>query len=182
MPNVGGLQRVSGLWWLQVWSRLALLLVCLAVNHLHSSLSGWNDSQTGPLLLRMQANYHLTYTIVSLIFVFAFLGFLTACLSNVWLTDRLGFGKVSARPLSARACHTEVILQVITLGASCQVVAYAIQASAPPFPVFCLSFFISGVGMGLQDAQANTLIATLDLVDGKTTRMSCLHAAYGKFS
>ncbi len=92
-------------------------------------------------------------------------------------------GLALARCASIPACPTAIPLikphKVIVGGASCQIIAYAIQAGAPPFPAFCLSFFINGIGMGIQDAQANTLVANLDLVDGRTTRMSCLHAFYG---
>jgi hypothetical protein len=38
------------------------------------------------------------------------------------------------------------IIQIIVLGSLLQVIAYAIQSSAPPFPVFVLAYFINGVG------------------------------------
>jgi len=41
-------------------------------------------------------------------------------------------------------------LQVIAFGACFPIVSYAIQASAPPFPVLCLSYVISGIGLGFQ--------------------------------
>ena len=72
-----------------------------------------------------------TFTIVSLTFVFNFLGFLIAACANVWLTDHLGFGKT------------------ITIGAGLQILAYALQCWAPPFPVFCLSFVINGIGQSM---------------------------------
>ena len=36
----------------------------------------------------------VSYTIVSLIFVFNFVGFMLAALVNVWITHKLGFGTV----------------------------------------------------------------------------------------
>ncbi|PSS32039.1 hypothetical protein PHLCEN_2v2184 [Hermanssonia centrifuga] len=49
-------------------------------------LAGWNDGTTGPLLPRIQSNYHVSVQFIS--------GFVVAALANVHLTDRFGFGKV----------------------------------------------------------------------------------------
>ena len=40
--------------------------------------------------------------------------------------------------------------KTLLLGAICQVVAYAIQCSAPPFPVFVMAYTINGIGIALQ--------------------------------
>lgn len=122
-------------------------------------LAGWNDGTTGPLLPRIQEVYHVGFAIVSLLFVLACVGFITGAVINVPLTDRFGFGKV------------------IALGSLFQVVAYCIQASAPPFPVFVLAYTVNGVGMALQDAQANGYVASLK--ENPETKMGILHAAYG---
>ncbi|EKM74818.1 hypothetical protein AGABI1DRAFT_132859 [Agaricus bisporus var. burnettii JB137-S8] len=122
-------------------------------------LAGWNDGSTGPLLPRIQDVYHVGFTIVSLIFIFACLGFVSGALANVHLTDRLGFGKT------------------IILGAVLQIIAYTIQSPAPPFPVFVMAYTINGVGIALQDAQANGFVASLR--NNSETKMGLLHAAYG---
>ncbi|KAJ7778300.1 MFS general substrate transporter [Mycena metata] len=122
-------------------------------------LSGWNDGSAGPLIPRIQRVYHVNFAIVSLIFVFACVGFIGGAMINVPLTDRLGFGKM------------------IFLGSLCQIAAYAMQAPAPPFPVFVLSFVINGVGVAIQDAQANGYIASLRR--NSETKMGLLHGAYG---
>lgn len=57
-------------------------------------LAGWNDGSTGPLLPRMQSNYHVGFAVVSLIFVSNCVGFVIGAAANVALTDRLGLGKV----------------------------------------------------------------------------------------
>jgi fucose permease len=46
-----------------------------------------------------------------------------------------------------------------------------------PFPVFVLAYSINGVGMALQDAQANGFVATLK--DNAEAKMGLLHAVYG---
>ncbi|KAJ7211237.1 major facilitator superfamily domain-containing protein [Mycena pura] len=110
----------------------------------------------GPLIPRIQKVYHVGFAVVSLIFVFACIGFIGGALINVPLTDRLGFGKVCSL---------------------FQVIAYALQAPAPPFPVFVFSFVINGVGMAIQDAQANGYIASLK--HNPEIKMGLLHGAYG---
>ena len=55
----------------------------------------------------------------------------------------------------------------------CQVVAYGIQASAPPFPLFCLAGTINGFGGSIQDAQANVLVASLH--ENASEKMGLLH-------
>ncbi|RPD61356.1 MFS general substrate transporter [Lentinus tigrinus ALCF2SS1-6] len=122
-------------------------------------LAGWNDGTTGPLLPRIQKVYHVGFAVVSLIFIFNCVGFLTAAATNVWLTDRLGFGKV------------------MVIGSLAQVVGYALEAPAPPFPVFVLGYAINGFGLGLQDAGSNGFVASLK--ENAAIKMGILHAIYG---
>ncbi|KAH7910277.1 MFS general substrate transporter [Hygrophoropsis aurantiaca] len=122
-------------------------------------LAGWNDGTTGPLLPRIQRVYSVNFIIVSLIFVFACIGFLSGAFANLALNPKFGFGKV------------------IVLGSICQVIAYCIEAAAPPFPAFVLGYAINGFGMALQDAQANGFVASL--TDNAEAKMGLLHAAYG---
>jgi MFS family permease len=57
-------------------------------------------------------------------------------------------------------------------------VAFCIQASAPPFPVFVITYAINGFGESLEDAQANGFVASYE--DNASVKMGILHAAYGK--
>ncbi|KAI0763030.1 MFS general substrate transporter [Trametes elegans] len=122
-------------------------------------LAGWNDGTTGPLLPRMQSVYHVGFAVVSLIFVFNCIGFVTGAAANVWLTDRFGFGVV------------------MVFGALAQVAGYALEAPAPPFPVFVLGYAVNGFGLSLQDAGANGYVASLK--ENASTKMGILHAIYG---
>ncbi|PCH35321.1 MFS general substrate transporter [Wolfiporia cocos MD-104 SS10] len=121
-------------------------------------LAGWNDGTTGPLLPRIQSVYHVNFAVVSLIFVFNCVGFITAAAANVALTDRFGFG-------------TEDI------GSVAQMIGYSLAASAPPFPVFVLGYAVNGFGMGLQDAGANGYVSCLE--SGADIKMGVMHAVYG---
>ncbi|KAF9224392.1 MFS general substrate transporter [Gyrodon lividus] len=122
-------------------------------------LEGWNDGSNGPLLPRIQRVYGVGYVVVSLIFVFACLGFITGALSNVVLTERLGFGKV------------------MVLGSLFQVVAYSIESFAPPFPVFVFAYFLNGIGLALQNAQSVGYVASFK--ENAETKMGVFMAAYG---
>ncbi|KAJ7269868.1 major facilitator superfamily domain-containing protein [Mycena rebaudengoi] len=120
---------------------------------------GWNDGTLGPLLPRIQSVYHVGFALVSLIFVLACVGFIGGAILNVPFNDKLGFGKS------------------MVLGSVLQIVAFSIQAAAPPFPVFVLAFTINGVGVAIQDAQANGYVASL--ASNSETKMGLLHGAYG---
>ena len=57
-------------------------------------------------------------------------------------------------------------------------VAFAIQASAPPFPLFVIAYSINGFGASFGDAQANGYVASYK--DNAAAKMGFLHAAYGE--
>ncbi|KAI0789470.1 MFS general substrate transporter [Abortiporus biennis] len=136
--------------------RLQCIACCWAL-----FLAGWNDGTTGPLLPKIQEFYHASYTIVSLIFVFSCLGFILGAGSNVYLSHRLGLGKV-----------------MVLVGALTQVVGYAIASPAPPFPALVLAYVLNGFGIALQDAGANGYVASLK--ENAETKMGILHAVYGQ--
>ncbi|KIY70510.1 MFS general substrate transporter [Cylindrobasidium torrendii FP15055 ss-10] len=122
-------------------------------------LSGWQDGTTGPLLPVMQTHYHIGFVLVSLVFVFACSGFILGAGLNVWINEKLGFGKT------------------MVLGSVFQIVAYALNSPGPPFPVLVLGYFCSGFGVSLQNAQGNGFVGSLK--EHKTTKLNMLHAGYG---
>ncbi|EED85044.1 predicted protein [Postia placenta Mad-698-R] len=122
-------------------ARIQFAVMCFSL-----FMAGWNDGTTGPLLPRMQKVYHVGFAVVSLIFVFACLGFVTGATANVALTDRFGFGTV------------------MVIGSVAQMIGYAIESSAPPFPAFVLGYAVNGFGMTLArmgfGALCSPLVAT----------------------
>ncbi|CAE6407509.1 unnamed protein product [Rhizoctonia solani] len=122
-------------------------------------MAGWNDATTGPLLPTIQAHYRVNFTVVSMLFVSGCVGFISAAVVNIHLTDRLGFGKV------------------IFLGAMLQVFAYSVLTPALPFPAMCVAYAINGFGMALQDAQSSGFVA--ELPNNASAKMGLLHAFYG---
>ncbi|KAF5356946.1 hypothetical protein D9756_006376 [Leucocoprinus leucothites] len=120
---------------------------------------GWNDGSTGPLLPRIQEVYGVGFTVVSMIFVCTTLGFIVGALMNFWFTERFRFGKT------------------IIIGSLCQVVAYALQVAALPFPAFAISFAINGFGCALELSQTIGLVASLKRHGD--IKMGFFHAFYG---
>ena len=73
-----------------------------------------------------------------------FVGFLTAGLTNVLITDRLGFGIVSLG--KGRLANP----QAAPFGAFMQAFAYILICWQPPYPLFLIAYIFNGFGLGLQ--------------------------------
>ncbi|KAI0676540.1 MFS general substrate transporter [Trametes maxima] len=120
---------------------------------------GWNDGTTGPMLPRIQEHYHIGFAVVSLLFVFNTIGFISGAFANIYLTDRFGMGKV------------------LIMGAIFQIAAYVTLSPAGPFPLMCAAFVLVGFGLSLQNAHANGFVASLKR--HSHTKMGLLHGSYG---
>ena len=46
-------------------------------------------------------------------------------------------------------------------GAVLSVIAFSLEAAALPYPVFMLAWVLNGIGLYIQDAQANAIVASL---------------------
>ncbi|KAI0078318.1 MFS general substrate transporter, partial [Panus rudis PR-1116 ss-1] len=122
-------------------------------------LEGWNDGTTGPLLPRIQAYYGIGFATVSLLFVLNCIGFISGAVINVYLNERLGFGKV------------------LVLGSLFQLAAYAMLSPGGPFAIMCAAFGLAGFGISLQNAQANGFVGALK--KNTSEKIGLLHASYG---
>ncbi|KIY70509.1 MFS general substrate transporter [Cylindrobasidium torrendii FP15055 ss-10] len=122
-------------------------------------VEGWNDGTTGPLLPTMQEHYNIGFTLVSMLFVFACIGFILGACLNVWINEKVGFGKATV------------------FASMFQIVAYALASPAPPFPVIVLGYFLAGFGISIQNAQGNGFVGSLK--EHKTTCLNIMHGMYG---
>lgn len=95
---------------------------------------------------------------MAIVYLVNFSGWLVAAFTNVHISARLGLGGT------------------LVVGTTCQLIAYSINFWKPPFPLYAFSFFFSGIGIALQDAQANTFVADLD---NAHRWLGILHAIYG---
>ncbi|VDB91298.1 unnamed protein product [Peniophora sp. CBMAI 1063] len=122
-------------------------------------LEGWNDGSTGPLLPTIQAFYGLNYAVVSMVFILNAVGFILGAATLVLLVERFGMGKVAS------------------FGAFVQLIAYAMQVPAGPFPEFAVSFTLAGFGLCMQNALGNAFVG--GQAENTATMLGLLHGAYG---
>ncbi|TFY77838.1 hypothetical protein EWM64_g6176 [Hericium alpestre] len=138
-------------------------------------LAGWNDGSIGPLLPRIQEVYHVSYGIVSILFVSTCIGVLCGAITSVWLGGRFGFGKALLFGTPAKRSFIYAELNINT-GSMFQVMGYCIQSPGPPFPLFVVAFFFNGFAESLQCAQANGYVASFKV---SSSKLGMVHCAYG---
>jgi len=119
---------------------------------------GANDASYGALIPYLETYYHLSYTIISLIFLSPLVGYNLSALLNNSIHLRLGQRGV------AFLCPV------------CHIVAYVVVCLHPPYPVLVLAFMVAGFGNGLEDAAWNAWIGAME--DANQV-LGFLHAAYG---
>ena len=120
--------------------------------------NGLNDAAPGALIPYLEKEYHIGYTIVSLIFVTNAVGFLSAAPLTHYLESKLGRAKAYGL--------AECILTA----------AYIMLVCHPPFPVVVVAFYFIGLGIAVNLALNNVFCA--NLAEG-TTALGFLHGSYG---
>ncbi|KAL7271777.1 hypothetical protein RUND412_005440 [Rhizina undulata] len=121
-------------------------------------LGGMNDAATGALIPYMQPAYRIGLLFVALVYLTNFAGWMVAAFLNVHLTAQIGMGGV------------------LVFGAGLQLFAYCLNFWKPPYPLFVISFFFTGLGMAVQDAQANVFCAN---VKDSHRYLGLLHSLFG---
>jgi fucose permease len=112
-----------------------------------------------PLTLpKLEEYYHLTYTVVALLFLSPLFGYTASALLNPMVHDRLGQRGVG---IIAGLCH---------------MIAYIVAAVHPPFPVIVVFFVLAGFGNGLADAGWNAWIGNMA---NANEVLGFLHGFYG---
>ncbi|KAI3321335.1 putative MFS transporter [Xylariaceae sp. AK1471] len=114
---------------------------------------GANDAAYG-----LQDYYHLTYLIISIVFLSPFVGYTAAAFLNNFFHLRIG-------------------RRGVALVASCShLVAYVVIAVHPPYPVLVIAFALAGFGNGIADAAWNAFIGNMDRAN---ELLGFLHGLYG---
>ncbi|RTE83019.1 hypothetical protein BHE90_002481 [Fusarium euwallaceae] len=121
-------------------------------------MAGMNDAATGALIPYIQPSYNVGLLPVAILYLVNFSGWFLAAFTNVHLASRLGMGGT------------------LVIGASIQLIAYALTFWKPPFLVFGSSFLFTGLGVLYLDAQVNTYVAYMR---NSHRWLGVLHAAYG---
>ncbi|KAK7942411.1 uncharacterized protein PG986_011524 [Apiospora aurea] len=130
---------------------------------------GANDAAYGALIHYIERYYHLTYTIVSLIFLSPFVGYTASALLNNVLHRSIGQRGVGG---IASGCH--MLAYIINSGGAKQTIDG--NRPPPPYPVMVIAFMIAGFGNGLADAAWNAWVGNLDRAN---EMLGFLHGFYG---
>jgi fucose permease len=106
----------------------------------------------------LQEYYHLSFLVISLIFLSPLVGYTASALLNNSIHLKFGQRGVA---LIAPTCH---------------LIAYIVIAVHPPYPVLVVIFMLAGFGNGLADAAWNAWIGNMDRPNEV---LGFLHAFYG---
>ncbi|KAG6006905.1 hypothetical protein E4U21_006624 [Claviceps maximensis] len=127
-------------------SRIAATFFCFLV-------MGANDAAFG-----LETYYHLSYTIISLIFLSPSIGYISSALLNNYLHHKLGQRGIA---LISGASH---------------LAAYLIVALHPPYGALVFAFVLAAFGNGIADAAWNAWVGNLA---DSSELLGFLHAFYG---
>lgn len=107
---------------------------------------------------QIEEYYDLTYTVVSLLFLSPFVGYLVAALLNNHIHHRFGQRGVAV------------------LGPLCRLVGFIPMACHPPYPALPVVLLVTGFGNGIEDSAWNAWIGNMQSAN---ELLGFLHGAYG---
>lgn len=113
---------------------------------------------TAPPDRKIETYYGINYTVVSLLFLTSFVGYLAAALSSNLIHHHFGQRGVAI------------------LAPTCRLVGYIIMAIHPPYPVLPVVMLVPGFGNGLEDSAWNAWVGNLQ---NANELLGILHGAYG---
>lgn len=119
---------------------------------------GGNDAAYGAILPYLQRYYNISYTVVSLVFLSPFVGYIAAASTNNLLHKTLGQRGVAV------------------IGPTAHLIAYLVICLHPPYPVLVVVFILAGYGNGILDAAWNAWIGNLA---NPNELLGFLHGFYG---
>ncbi|PMD43832.1 putative MFS transporter [Hyaloscypha variabilis F] len=121
-------------------------------------VAGTNDGSIGALIPYMIKSYNIGTSLIAVLYFTTFLGWLVAAATNSHAPKFFNIGAL------------------LTIGAALQLLSQALRAWHPPFGLFAVTFFITGLGQAYQDSHANTFVST---VKGAHRWLGFIHAMYG---
>ncbi|KAL5115088.1 hypothetical protein ACEQ8H_007003 [Pleosporales sp. CAS-2024a] len=120
--------------------------------------NGMNDSVVGALIPYMESWYHISYSIVSLVFVGNALGSILAAFFTDTILSKVGRAKT------------------LVFGDLMQLAAYIILVCTPPYPLVVISFFLLGYGAAINLALNNVYCAN---THPSSVILGLAHGSYG---
>ena len=142
----------------QAWNNPKTNIWRVAAAFLGFFLQGANEASYGPLVPSIEKYFSLNYTLVSLIFIFPFVGYILAAFLSDRIHMRLGQRGVSI------------------IGTSSRLISYIVLSVRPPYPVILVFLVSAGFGNGLLDAAWNAFVG--DLANANQM-LGIIHGFYG---
>lgn len=103
---------------------------------------GANDAIYGAIIPYLQTYYHVSYTVVSLVFLSPMVGYISAAALNNLLHQKVGQRGVAM------------------IGPGSHLVAYIVISLHPPYSILVVTFILAGFGNGLLDAAWNAWLVS----------------------
>ena len=119
---------------------------------------GMNDASYGALLPSLQTYYHISYTVVSLVFLAPFAGYTASAILSNRVHERFGRRGIAV------------------LGVTPRLISYIVLAVHPPYPVVVVILALTGFGNGLLDAGWNAWVGNLAQAN---ELLGFMHGFYG---
>ena len=142
----------------QAWNDPKINIWRVSAAFLGFLVMGANDACYGPLIPSLESYFKLSYTVVSLIFLSPFIGYVSAA----FLSDRIHmlFGQRG----------------VALIGPGCRLLSYIVLSVHPPYPVVLIFLIGAGFGNGLLDAAWNAFVGDLK---NANQLLGIIHGFYG---
>ena len=142
----------------QAWNNPKINIWRLSAAFLGFMVMGANDACYGPLIPSLEGYFKLSYTVVSLVFLSPFIGYVLAA----FLSDRIHmlFGQRG----------------VALIGPGCRLLSYVVLSVRPPYPVVLVFLVGAGFGNGLLDAAWNAYVGDMK---NANQLLGIIHGFYG---
>ena len=140
------------------WRNSRLLKLQILVSFAVFILFGLAEQTVGTIIPKLQHDYAINDIQISFIFFCSVSGYLLTAMINSITHEYLG------------------IRGVTVLGSTSMALSYLIVSHKPPFVIFLMCYFMSGVGFGTLDASINTWMG--NLVDSNQL-LGIVHGCYG---
>ncbi|KAK4228358.1 major facilitator superfamily domain-containing protein [Podospora fimiseda] len=121
-------------------------------------LMGMTDGAMGALLPEIETYYSISYTVVSLVFLSPFIGYLLAALLNNLIHHHFGQRGIAV------------------LGPLCRLIGMLPLVFHPPYPALPVVLLFTGFGNGIEDSAWNAWVGNME---NANELLGFLHGAYG---
>ncbi|KAJ5741408.1 hypothetical protein N7533_010817, partial [Penicillium manginii] len=104
---------------------------------------GANDAAYGAIISSLESYYQKSYTVISLVFLSPFFGYVISAILSYSIHHRFGRRGIAI------------------IGPTCHLLTFAVISVHPPFPVLVIMYILVGLGSGVQNAAWNVWIGNM---------------------